>query len=31
MKPKSQMTVEDGFDGFDLNVAEKMPNIRKYE
>ena len=31
MKPRSQMTVEDGFDGFDRNVAEKMPKIRKEE
>jgi len=31
MKPRSQLIVEDGFDGFDRNVAEKMPKIRKEE
>ena len=31
MKPRGQMIVEDGFDGFDRNVAEKMPKIRKEE
>ncbi|HSB06521.1 MAG TPA: hypothetical protein VLK23_15155 [Thermodesulfobacteriota bacterium] len=31
MKPRGQMIVENGFDGFDRNVAEKMPKIRKEE
>jgi len=31
MKPRSQTIVEEGFDGFDRNVAEKMPKIRKEE
>jgi hypothetical protein len=30
MKP-GQMIAENGFDGFDRNVAEKMPKIRKEE
>ncbi len=29
MKARGQMAVGDGFDGFDKNVAEKMPKIRK--
>jgi len=31
MKPRGQFMVGDGFDGFDKNVAEKMPKIRKEE
>ncbi len=31
MKARGQMTVGNGFDGFDKNVAEKMPKIRKEE
>lgn len=31
MKPRGQMIVGDGFDGFDRNVAGKMPKIRKEE
>jgi len=31
MKPRGQTAVGDGFDGFDRNVAEKMPKIRKEE
>jgi chromosome segregation ATPase len=31
MKLRGQMTVGDGFDGFDKNVAEKMPKIKKEE
>lgn len=31
MKPRSQTIVEESFDGFDRNVAEKMPKIRKEE
>ena len=31
MKPKSQIAVGDGFDGFDKNVAEKMPRVKKEE
>jgi chromosome segregation ATPase len=31
MKPRGQMAAGDGFDGFDKNVAEKMPRIRKEE
>ncbi len=29
MKPRVQTAIGDGFDGFDKNVAEKMPKIRK--
>jgi chromosome segregation ATPase len=31
MKPRGQTVIGDGFDGFDRNVAEKMPKIRKEE
>jgi chromosome segregation ATPase len=31
MKPRGQTIMGDGFDGFDRNVAEKMPKIRKEE
>jgi DNA repair exonuclease SbcCD ATPase subunit len=31
MKPRGQAVIGDGFDGFDRNVAEKMPKIRKEE
>ena len=31
MKPRGQVMVGSGFDGFDKNVAEKMPKIRKEE
>jgi len=31
MKLRGQTVVGDGFDGFDRNVAEKMPKIRKEE
>ena len=31
MKLRGQMMVGDGFDGFDRNVAEKMPKIKKEE
>ncbi len=31
MKPRGQTVMGDGFDGFDRNVAEKMPKIRKEE
>jgi chromosome segregation ATPase len=31
MKPRGQTMVGNGFDGFDKNVAEKMPKIRKEE
>ena len=31
MKPRSQIAMGDGFDGFDKNVAEKMPRIKKEE
>ncbi len=31
MKPRGQTIIGDGFDGFDRNVAEKMPKIRKEE
>jgi chromosome segregation ATPase len=31
MKPRGQIVAGDGFDGFDKNVAEKMPKIRKEE
>jgi chromosome segregation ATPase len=31
MKPRGQTIIGEGFDGFDRNVAEKMPRIRKEE
>jgi chromosome segregation ATPase len=31
MKPRGQTVIGEGFDGFDRNVAEKMPKIRKEE
>jgi chromosome segregation ATPase len=31
MKPRGQTIVGNGFDGFDRNVAEKMPKIKKEE
>ena len=31
MKPRGQTIVGDGFDGFDKNVAEKMPKIKREE
>ena len=31
MKLRGQMALGDGFDGFDKNVAEKMPKIKKEE
>ena len=31
MKPRGQAMVGNGFDGFDKNVAEKMPKIKKEE
>ncbi len=31
MKARGQITVGNGFDGFDKNVAEKMPKMRKEE
>ena len=31
MKPRGQTMVGNGFDGFDKNVAEKMPKIKKEE
>jgi chromosome segregation ATPase len=31
MKPRGQTIIGNGFDGFDRNVAEKMPKIKKEE